>query len=155
NVERAVLAYPAIMRFVNTNLSAGNGNWTKMSPCNHHLILAESQRYIIDPTNPRRALNDGVEHRLHIRGRAADDAEYLTRCRLMLQRLAQFGVALLQFLEQSHIFNRNHRLVGESFEESYLLFAKGSNLRAANMNRTNRNIFTHQWYSQYGPNAYS
>ena len=66
-----------------------------MSPRNHR-PLAESQHHVINPTNPRGALDDGVEHRLHVRRRAADDAEHLGRCRLMLQGLAQFCVALLQ-----------------------------------------------------------
>ena len=69
-----------------------------MSPRNHSVPLAESQHHVIDPTNPGRALDDGVEHRLHVRRRAADDAEHLGRCRLMLQRLAQFRVALLSSL---------------------------------------------------------
>ena len=46
------------------------------------------------PTNPRRALNDGVEHRLHVRGRAADDAEHLGGRCLVLQSFAQLCVAL-------------------------------------------------------------
>ena len=69
-----------------------------MSPRNHNVPLAESQHHVIDPANPGGALDDGVEHRLHVRRRAADDAEHLGRCRLMLQRLAQFRVALLDSL---------------------------------------------------------
>ena len=57
--------------------------------------VAESQHHVINPTNPGGALDDGIEHRLHVRRRAADDAEHLGRCRLMLQRLAQFCIALL------------------------------------------------------------
>ena len=69
-----------------------------MSPRNHSVSLAESQHHVINPTNPRGALDDGIEHRLHVRGRAADDAEHLGRRRLMLQGLAQFCVALLSSL---------------------------------------------------------
>ena len=65
-----------------------------MSPRNHIVSLVESQQHVINPANPRGALDDGVEHRLHVRRRAADDAEHLGRCRLMLQGLAQFRVAL-------------------------------------------------------------
>ena len=60
-----------------------------MSPRNHSVPLVESQHHIIDPANPRRALDDGVEDRLHVRRRAADDAEHLGGRRLMLQRLVQ------------------------------------------------------------------
>ena len=103
-----------------------------MSPHNHIVPLAESQHHIINPTNPCRALDDGVKHRLHVRGRAADDAEHLGRCRLMLQGLAQFRVAFLDLFEQSHVLDGDYRLVGEGFEKSDLLFRERSNFRATN-----------------------
>ena len=96
-----------------------------MSPRNHRVALAESQHHVIDPTNLRRALDDGVEHRLHVRGRAADDAEHLGRCRLMLQRLAQFCVALLDLFEQPHVLDRDHGLSGKGFKKLDLFIVKG------------------------------
>ena len=111
-----MLAHPAILWLINTDLDAPDGYGTKMSPRNHNVPVTESQNHIIDPTNPRGALDDGVEHRLHIRGRAADDAEHLGRCRLMLQRLAQFCVALAEFFEQPHVFDGDDRLIGESLQ---------------------------------------
>ena len=116
NVERAMLTHPAKLWVINTDLNAADGYGTKMSPRNHSVPLAESQHHVIDPTNPRGALDDGVEDRLHVRGRAADDAEHLGRCRLMLQGLAQFCVALLDFLEQAHILDGDHGLVGKGFK---------------------------------------
>ena len=89
-----------------------------MSPRNHSVPLAQPQHHIIDPTNPRRALDDGVEHRLHVRRRAADDAEHFGRRRLMLQRLAQFCVALLDFFEQPHVLDGDDGLVGEGFQQA-------------------------------------
>ena len=94
NVERAMLAHPAILWLINTDFDACNGYGTKMSPRNHSVTLVESQHHVINPTNPGGALDDGVEHRLHVSRRAADDAEHLGRRRLMLQGLAQFCVAL-------------------------------------------------------------
>ena len=127
-----MLAHPAILWLINTDLDASaNGYGTKMSPRNHSVPLVESQHHVIDPTNPGGALDDGVEDRLHVRGRAADDAEHLGRCRLMLQGLAQFRVALLEFLEQAHVLDGDDRLVGEGFEQRNLLFGEGSNLRDA------------------------
>ena len=87
-----------------------------MSPRNHSVPLAESQYHVINPTNPGGALDDGVEDRLHVRRRAADDAEHLGGCGLMLQGLAQFRVALAEFLEQPHVLDRDDGLVGEGFE---------------------------------------
>ena len=76
----------------------------------------EPQHHVIDPTNPGGALDDGVEDRLHVRRRAADDAEHLGCCRLMLQRLAQFRVALAEFLEQANVLDGDHCLIGEGFK---------------------------------------
>src|SRR5262249_6807398 len=89
NVERAMLAHPAILWRIDTDLDAANGYGTKMSPWNDSVSFAESQEHVIDSTNPCRAFHDCIEHGLHIRRRAADNAEHLSRCRLMLQGLAQ------------------------------------------------------------------
>ena len=112
-----MLAHPAILWLINTDLDAANGYGTKMSPRNHSVPLAESQHHVINPANPRGALDDGVEDRLHVRGRAADDAEHLGRRRLMLQGLAQFRVALLDLFEQPHVLDGDHGLIGEGFEQ--------------------------------------
>ena len=93
-----------------------------MSPRNHIVPLVESQHHVIDSANPCGALDDGVEHRLHVRGRAADDAEYLGGCRLMLQRFAQFRVAFLDLFKQADVLDRDDRLVGEGFKQSDVFF---------------------------------
>ena len=138
NVKRAVLAHPAKLWLINTDLGAGNGYGTKMSPRNHRVPLVESQYHVINPTNPRGALDDGVEHRLHVRRRAADDAEHLGGRRLMLQGLAQFCVALLQFLEQPDILDGDDRLVGEGLEQCDLLVSKRTDLRSTNKDHPDR-----------------
>ena len=130
-----MLAHPAKLWLINTDLDAANGYGTKMSPRNHSVPLAESQHHVINPTNPRGALDDGVEHRLHVRRRAADDAEHLGRRRLMLQRLAQFRVALLKFLEQSDVLDGDNRLVGEGFKQFDLLVGERPDLRSADDDR--------------------
>ena len=45
--------------------------------------------------------------------------------RLMLQGLAQFRVALAEFLEQPHVLDGDHRLVGEGFEKRDLFVGEG------------------------------
>ena len=98
NVKRAMLAHPAKPWVINTDLDR-SGYWTKMGARNHSVALTESQHDVVNTANPCGALDDSVEHRLHVRRRAADNAEYLGRCRLMLQRLAQFRIPLLELLE--------------------------------------------------------
>ena len=99
NVQRAVLEHPPVIWLIDTVLRAGNSYGTKMSPCRHHLALAESQHYVINTANPHGALDDRIQYRLHIGGRAADNTKHLGGCRLMLQCLAQFCVALAEFFE--------------------------------------------------------
>ena len=42
----------------------------------------------------------------------------------MLQSLAQFSVALAEFLEQPDVLDGDHRLSGEGLEKSYLLLSR-------------------------------
>ena len=78
---------------------------------------------------------------MHVRRRPADDAEHLGCCGLMLQCLAQFRVTLLEFFEQSDVFDRDHRLVSESFEKRYLFFSKWADFLSTNDNATDWNTF--------------
>src|SRR5262245_20120082 len=119
-----MLAHPAIQWCVYTDLEASNGYGAQMSTCHHCVLLSESQHHVINSANPSGALNDSIQDRLHIRGRAADDTEDLGRCRLMLQRLAQFCVALLEFLEQPDVLDRDDCLISESFQQFDLFFGK-------------------------------
>ena len=72
---------------------------------------------------PYCALGDGVEHRLYVRRRAGDDAEYFTRCSLLLQRF-------LEFFEQPDVLDGDDRLVGKGFDEFDLRRGEGAHLGA-------------------------
>src|SRR5262249_23623710 len=100
-----MLVYPAKMWSINTLLDVRNRYGTKMSPRYQPVALAESQHHVINSTDFCRALDNRVEDRLHVGGRAADDAEHLSRCGLMFQGFAQFCVALLQFLKQPNVLD--------------------------------------------------
>src|SRR4030095_9141797 len=104
-----MLGHQAKSWVINTNLSAVSryGQRTEMRPRNENVALAKPQAQVIDPTNPCSALDDRIENRLHVGRRAADDAEHFGCRRLMLQRLTQFRIALLQFFEKPNIFDRN------------------------------------------------
>src|SRR5215831_12507509 len=124
-----------------------------MSPRNPNVPLVKSQYHIIDPTNSGCALDDGVEYWLHVCGRAADNTEHFGRCRLMLQSLAQFRIALLDLLEQAHVFDGNHSLVSKGPEKGNLFFGKRSNRRATDRNGPNGNTLTNKRDGQPRPNA--
>src|SRR5262249_30283299 len=112
NVERAMLVHPAKPWLINTHLDSPNGYEyrAKMSPCHQTFPFKESRRNIVNPTNRDSAVDDRIEHRLHVRRRAADDSQHLGGSRLMLQRLAQFCIALLDFFEQTDVFDCDDRL---------------------------------------------
>src|SRR5215472_10705834 len=112
-----MLANPTNLGLIDIYLAATNRYGTKMSPWNRSVSFVESQQQVIDPTNPCRTLHNGIKDRLHVRRGPANDAEHL-RCRgLMLQGLAQFCVALLDFFEQSHVLDGYDGLVGESLKK--------------------------------------
>ncbi len=77
NMKRAMLADPTVLWFIDTYIGAARWYRTEMAPHGHSVPLAESQHHVIDSTNLGRALNDGVEDRLYVGGRAADNAEHL------------------------------------------------------------------------------
>src|SRR5262249_30574194 len=122
-----------------------------MRPHNHSVSLAESECRVIDSTNAGGALHDCIEHWLHVRRRAADDAEHLSGCGLMLQGFPQFCVALLQFFEQPHILDGDHGLRSKRLEKRDLFVGEGANLRAANCNHTNGNPLAKQRGTEHGP----
>src|SRR5262249_37719083 len=104
-----------------------------MSPHNHSVAFAESERRIIDSANPGGTFYDGIKDRLHVRGGAANNAEHLGRRRLMFQRLSQFRVALLDFLEQPNVLDGDDGLRSERLKQSYFPVAKWANLLSAHM----------------------
>src|SRR5262245_25392924 len=108
----ALLTHPKKFWSVNTDFI---GHWygTEMSTRNHDVFVAKAQYYIVNTANLCGALDDRIEYRLHIGGRAADDAEHFRGRRLMLQCLAQFCVALLDFLEQPNVLDGDDSLGGE------------------------------------------
>ena len=112
-----------------------------MGSRNRFVPLVESEDHVINATNPSGALDDGIQDRLHVRGRAADDAEHLGRRRLVLQRLAQFCVALLDLFKQADVFDRDDRLIGEGFEQSDLFVGERSNLCTPQSNDSDSNTF--------------
>src|SRR5262245_29351712 len=139
-----MLPHPARRRIINIDLDDGKWYRTKMSPRNHLVLFGESQYHVINAANPRGALDDRIEHRLHVRRRAADDAEHLGRGRLMLQGLSQFCVSLLDLLEQSDILDSDDSLVGKGFEQSNLLVRERPDLPSQDQDSANGNAFTKQ-----------
>ena len=69
---------------------------------------------LIGIAEPRRQLDQRVEHDLQIEGRAADDLEHVGGGGLLLQQFPQL-------VEQAGILDRDHGLVGEVLDQLDLL----------------------------------
>ena len=94
-------------------------------------FFPQAQQHVIDAANPRGAVDDGVEYRLHVRRRAADNTQHLGGCSLMLQGLAQLCVALLEFFEQPHVLNSDHCLVGKGLYQFDLALSEWLDINRA------------------------
>src|SRR5262245_41063463 len=79
-----------------------------ISHCAENLAVESEYDSSFGVAKPRRVLNQGIEDWLEIKGGATDDFEHFTRRSLLFERF-------LEFLEQLHVFDRNHGLVSEGF----------------------------------------
>ena len=79
---------------------------------------------------PRRRFDQRIEHGLQIERRAADDLEHVGGGGLLLQRFAQLVGALLHRVEQPHVLDGDHRLVGEGLDQRDLLVGERPDLAA-------------------------
>ena len=71
----------------------------------------------------------------------------------MLQRLAQFCIALAEFLEQPHVLDGDHGLVGEGLKKAICLSVEWANFGAANHDSSDGNSFAQQRRRKHGPIA--
>ncbi len=72
-----------------------------------------------------RSLGDGVENRLQVECRTADDLQQVRSRGLLPQRLLQVARAGLDLVEQPRILDRDHGLVGEGLHQFDLAIGKG------------------------------
>src|SRR5262249_23086382 len=87
----------------------------------HAVCRGEVNEAATEPENARErsgaqvqcAPGNGVEHGLHVRWRAGDDAEDLADSSLVLERFLELALASLHGLEQPGVLYGDHRLVGE------------------------------------------
>src|SRR5215831_7238864 len=90
------------------------GGWKVMQMrCAIALAIIEQEVSKVGLANAHGVGEHGLEDGLKLAGRRTDDAQYLGRRRLLLQRLAEFARALLLSLKQSDVFNGDSRLIGK------------------------------------------
>ena len=72
---------------------------------------------------------DGVERGSQLVAHAGEEL------RLVLARFSELAALVLDFVEQPHVLDRDHRLVGEGLDKLDLLFGKWLNLGALQCDR--------------------
>src|SRR5262245_4362834 len=88
-----------------------------------------------------RCLQDGINYCLQLVGRARNDVEHVADRSLIVERFLDLAGARLHLVEQPHVLNRNHRLVGEGVDQLYFLFVKRLYPLARERDHTDRYIF--------------
>ncbi len=89
-----------------------------------NVAVAGGDQTIVSTAQAGSSLTEGVEHRLQIKGRAADDLEHIAGRGLVFERFFEVAGALAQFAEQPRVLDRNYCLCGEILQQCDLFVGK-------------------------------
>src|SRR5262245_31340097 len=106
--------------------------------------IVQAQSAKLSVAEPCCVRQHGLENRLQLSRRTADDLQHLRGRGLLLQRLGQFGRARLHLVEQAHVLDRNHRLVGEGRSQLDLFLGERADGRALQYDHTDGGSLTHE-----------
>src|SRR5262245_1315176 len=112
----------------------------------HDVSVKQAQHAIFGAADACGALSYGFLHRLDVRRRAGDHAQDFTRRGLLFERF-------VELLEQPHVLNGDHRLIGEGFEQLDLSLCERTDFCPANLNRTDCETITQQRRCQHSAKA--
>src|SRR5437764_10338181 len=93
-----------------------------------------------------RALDNRLKNRPDIGRRGCDHAEDVAATGLVSQRLREVAGFRLHLVEQSDVFDRDHRLVGEGLEQFALPVGERPRGPAQQRERANRLPFAQEWW---------
>ena len=92
----------------------------------------------------RRRLDQRIEHRLQIERRAADHLEHVGGRGLLLQRFREVAGLRLHLVEQPHVLDRDHGLVGEGLQQLDVMVGEGAGLLSRDHDQADRRSLAHQ-----------
>src|SRR5215471_5071431 len=115
-----------------------------------YVVSAEGDPARSGPTQPLGSPDERVEHRLQIERRAADDLQHIARRGLVFERLLQVVRAILQFVQEPRIFDRDYRLVGEAFDQPDLFVREGPNFLTIDVDGADQLFALEHWDREYG-----
>ncbi len=108
---------------------------------------------VLSAAEPGRRLDDGIEHGLEVERGAADHFQHVARRRLAFERPGEIVIACLELLEQPHVFDRDHRLVGEGAQQRNLCVREEPDLGAPYADRADRATIPEQRNAKHVPRA--
>ena len=111
------------LRLMSVSVGAEARGKSESSGIPEAAVYQAFQATLVGAAQPNRRLVQGVEHGLQVEGRTADDLEHVGRRCLLLQRLLKLG-------EETHVLDRDHRLVGEGLDQLDLPCRERLHLRA-------------------------
>src|ERR1700730_1576168 len=91
--------------------------------------------------------DDGVERRPQVMAHVGQ------KLRLMLAGLCKLAALVLDFVEQPHVLDGDHGLVGEGLDQLDLLGGERADLRTEQHDDPDRATFAQERNGQYGPPA--
>src|SRR5262249_1779628 len=112
------------------------------------IVFIEIHRSEFGLTNPHRVPQHALEYRLQLARRAADDLQNLRSRSLLLKRFGKLARARLHLIEQAHVFDRDHRLVGEGGDKADLLLGEWPHRLGLQDNDPDWSSFAQQWQPQ-------
>jgi hypothetical protein len=114
------------------------------------VALVEQQIPEARLTDARCVLQHCLEHRLELAGRAADGFEHLRGRSLLLQRFAQVTRSRPHLVEQPHVLDRNHRLIGKGGEQLDLALGERTHRTPRQREHADRCSFPHKRHGNHG-----
>ena len=107
-------------------------------------------RGLVRIAEPRRRLDQRLQHRFEIECGAADDLQHVRCRRLLPQRLGQLARARLDLVKQTHVLDRDHGLVGEGGDQLDLFARERPDDVPRHDDHADRRIPAQQRHAEHG-----
>ncbi len=105
------------------------------------LAVEAEDESLVRTREPRRVFDQHLQNRVQVERRAADGLKHFGGRSLPLERL-------LRLVEQTHVLDRDDRLVGEGFQEPDLSVRKRLHLQPCDVDGADRRIAPHHRYGE-------
>src|SRR5262249_35191075 len=121
-------------------------NFADGSPDPHHAVFDDNNVNKLRLADAGGMFGNRLENRCYVARRARDHGQDIADRGLLLQRLRELARARLHLVEQPHVLDRNHRLVGEGRCQFDLFVGKRPYFAAINSNHADQIITLNHGY---------